>query len=397
MPTILNSALSLPPATRGLTLCLISCSTVYFFSRLSIARESLDFPADATGAKYRLPPPTGDAGTTVPWLNLVPANVAYAPWTLLTAAFVETNLVEFLVSLLTLPLAGRYLERVWGAQELVKFVIFTVVVSNAIAIVVSVVESIALGNKQLFLYDTSYHGLEALQVGFLVAFTQLIPEHQVQMFGGLIKARVKSLPMAYVTFSNVACLLGYQSPYILIQFGWLVSYLYLRFLKKNEGSDFRGDRSETFAFANWFPPFVQKYVAILSNFVFSLAVRFNVIQAWSSVDLESSGAPGGGGASTTTVAGATYTSVPGGARAEAERRRAMALEALDRRMASKPTTAAPSSSTTTTTTTTTQAGGGGGAAPSPAATPEPTTTNAVPGGVKGQDNSVEASGSDNKV
>lgn len=175
MPTILNSALSLPPATRGLTLCLISCSTVYFFSRLSIARESLDFPADATGAKYRLPPPTGDAGTTVPWLNLVPANVAYAPWTLLTAAFVETNLVEvslpcyspillvplttitaggttqFLVSLLTLPLAGRYLERVWGAQELVKFVIFTVVVSNAIAIVVSVVESIALGNKQLFL------------------------------------------------------------------------------------------------------------------------------------------------------------------------------------------------------------------------------------------------------
>jgi len=40
-------------------------------------------------------------------------------------------------------------------------------------------------------YDMSYHGLEALQVGFLVAFTQLIPEHQVQMFGGLIKARVK--------------------------------------------------------------------------------------------------------------------------------------------------------------------------------------------------------------
>jgi hypothetical protein len=27
----------------------------------------------------------------------------------------------------------------------------------------------------------SYHGLSALQVGFLVAFTQLIPEHQVQV------------------------------------------------------------------------------------------------------------------------------------------------------------------------------------------------------------------------
>ena len=161
---------------------------------------------------------------------------------------------------MTLPLSGRYLERVWGAQELVKFVVFTIVASNIIAVVVSVIESIVLGNKQLFLYASplslllelhnsprvnefrygmSYHGLEALQVGFLVAFTQLIPEHQVQMFGGILKMRVKvrgstllnhfqtlliplcfllqSLPMLYVTFSNIACLLGYQSPYILVR------------------------------------------------------------------------------------------------------------------------------------------------------------------------------------
>lgn len=97
----------------------------------------------------------------------------------------------------------------------------------------------------------------ALQTGFLVAFTQIIPEHQVQLFGGLAKLRVKQLPMLYVTFSNVMVLLGYQSPFILIQFGWLVSWFYLRFIKQNEGMDFRGDRSETFAFSSWFPPFVQ--------------------------------------------------------------------------------------------------------------------------------------------
>ncbi|GAA5904685.1 uncharacterized protein JCM6883_003869 [Sporobolomyces salmoneus] len=369
MPTILNSALSLPPATRGLTLTLIVCSTLYFLARLSIARTG-----EPIGGAT-----TGDNGSTVPWLNLVAANFVYNPWTIVTSAFTETNLIEFLVSLLTLPLAGRYLERVWGAQELVKFALFTVIVSNGIALVVSVVESIVLGNKQLFLYDMSYHGLEALQVGFLVAFTQLIPEHQVQMFGGAIKARVKSLPMAYVTFSNVACLLGYQSPYILIQFGWLVAYLYLRFLKKNEGSDFRGDRSETFAFSNWFPPFIQKYVAILANFVFSLAVRFGLIQAWSSVDLESGST---GGVATNTVGGATYTSVPGGARAEAERRRAMALEALDRRMASKPTTATQSPAT--------------GSAPSPAATPEP-TGQAVGGNSQETTTLGGETGTDNKV
>lgn len=118
----------------------------------------------------------------------------------------------------------------------------------------------------------SYHGLMALQTGFLVAFTQLIPEHQVQIFGGLVKLRVKvpvpqksssqpegmteslppppepsqQLPMLYVLVSNIACVIGYQSPYLLIQLGWLVSWFYLRFIKWSEGGEFRGDRSETF-------------------------------------------------------------------------------------------------------------------------------------------------------
>jgi hypothetical protein len=97
----------------------------------------------------------------------------------------------------------------------------------------------------------------ALQAGFLVAFTQIIPEHQVQLLGGMLKLRVKQIPMLYVTFSNIMVLIGYQSPFILIQFGWLTAWFYLRFLKQNEGMDFRGDRSETFAFASWFPPFIQ--------------------------------------------------------------------------------------------------------------------------------------------
>jgi hypothetical protein len=59
---------------------------------------------------------------------------------------------QFLLSLLTLPLAGRYLERVWGAQELLKFVLVVVVVSNVIACIVNTVEGVVLGNTELFLF-----------------------------------------------------------------------------------------------------------------------------------------------------------------------------------------------------------------------------------------------------
>lgn len=119
----------------------------------------------------------------------------------------------------------------------------------------------------------------ALQTGVLVAFTQMIPEHQVQLFG-VLKLRVKvnqcsvshffklisvcqRLPMLYVTFSTGMCLAGYQDPFILIQFGWLVSWTYLRFYKRTGGDTpgggpvEYGDRSETFAFIHWFPPIVQ--------------------------------------------------------------------------------------------------------------------------------------------
>lgn len=122
--------------------------------------------------------------------------------------------------------------------------------------------------------------------------------------------------MIYVTFSNVMVLLGYQSPFILIQFGWLVSWFYLRFIKQNEGMDFRGDRSETFAFSSWFPPFLQPYVAQLSRFVFGIAVKLHILRPW--------------GPSNDMETGHVNT------RAEAERRRALALKALDQRLASKP-------------------------------------------------------------
>lgn len=46
-------------------------------------------------------------------------------------------------------------------------------------------------------YGMHYHGQMALQISLLVAFTQLIPEHQVQVFG-VIKARVK----VWILFGN---------------------------------------------------------------------------------------------------------------------------------------------------------------------------------------------------
>ncbi|EGG00316.1 uncharacterized protein MELLADRAFT_118047 [Melampsora larici-populina 98AG31] len=321
--------LQLPPGTKVLVALMVGLSTLIQLFRFSLSE--LDLKAVFRGRM--------DDSLAFPWLVMVPGSVLWNPWTILTAGLCEVGLVELFFSVMALSLCGRYLERVYGLVEFVKFCLVTIGVSNVLCVAVNVAEHYVLKDSGTFLYGMSYHGMMALQAGFLVAFTQLIPEHLVQLFG-VIKIRVKNLPMLYVGLSNVMCLLGHQSPFILIQMGWLVSWYYLRFIKYNETGDFRGDRSATFDFASWFPGFVQPLIRRASDIIFSLAVKVGLLKPWSAPDIESG-----------------YVPVPGGARAEAERRstslyvpdvwcnifpyRAMALKALDQRLASNKSTPAP--------------------------------------------------------
>jgi len=289
---------STPPVTRAFAAVTFILSLLYYWVSWS--------SSDPYGA---------------PYLILVPGTSIFFPWSFLTAGLVETSLVELVLTILVIPPSLRYFERLWGAAETIKFIVVTIVASNIIAFGLSWIEYFVF-QTPAFAFGIQYHGQMALQAGILVAFTQAIPEHQIQIFG-IFKARVKSLPMAYNTFSVVMSIIGYQSPYLLIQFGWLASYVWLRFYKKNSadalgGSTVYGDRSETFAFIMWFPPFAHGPVSVLADTLYSLATRFHLIPS-SGHDIE-----------------AGYTQVPGGARAEAERRRAMALKALDQRMAGGP-------------------------------------------------------------
>ncbi|KAJ7808223.1 hypothetical protein B0H14DRAFT_2870581 [Mycena olivaceomarginata] len=285
LPSPLLFLASIPPVTRGFTAATVVLSLLYAWLVW-------------TGATVN-----------APYLTVVPGSSLFYPWTFVTSVLVETSIFEV----------------IWGSIETLKFIVVSVGFSNIIGFGFNWIEFIFTRNADLFLYGMQYHGQMALQIAILVAFTQLIPEHQVQLFG-VLKARVKTLPMAYLTLSTVMTFLGFQCPWIIIQFGWFVGWIYLRFYKKNTtdsvgGVDSYGDRSETFSLISWFPPFIHYPLGLLGNFVHSLATRLHLIPT-SSADLESG----------------LYSQVPGGARAEAERRRAMALKALDQRLAN---TAAP--------------------------------------------------------
>jgi hypothetical protein len=117
---------------------------------------------------------------------------------------------------------------------------------------------------------------------------------------------------------------------LLVTTGFLTSWIYLRFYKQafpdletSQPSSLRGDASETFAFAEFFPEPVKPFVASFSNQVYSILVTLRICTPFSQADVSASRAD----SFMSRSAGA-----PGGTRAETERRRALALKALDQRL-----------------------------------------------------------------
>lgn len=173
-------------------------------------------------------------------------------------------------------------------------------------------------------------GTISIQISFLVAFSQLIPAHTVTLFRGILSLRVPRFPLVYlglVTILSLTPLLSSASFWLAL-FGFLTSWTYLRFyktvfpdLESSQGSSLRGDASETFAFAEFFPAAVKPAVAVFADQVFEAFVAMKLCSPFSQADM-------------TAARGENFVQrgTPGSARAEAERRRAIALKALDQRL-----------------------------------------------------------------
>ncbi|CEG70435.1 hypothetical protein RMATCC62417_06333 [Rhizopus microsporus] len=296
----MNLVTNVPSLTKALVSTLFCVSVGYY---VYIYRTSLDEPKQ----------------TVCPFIGLVPGFIFYAPWTLLTATFYENNPFSLTFSIIVLLFCGKYLERAWGSRELLKFIVITAILSNIVTWF-GLVFTFYLSGDDTYLYQIQINGMAGVFSAFLVAFKHLVPEHRLAILGGKISIRVKNL-LGVATAVSIASLILMKAIvfYNLVNIGWIIGWIYIRFFKYQDG--IQGDQSEAFAIHTFFPEFLHPVVMIISNHVYDLLVKLKCCKpgARSYRDLE---------------LGST-TPQPGSARAEAERRRALALKALDMRL-SKP-------------------------------------------------------------
>jgi hypothetical protein len=143
-------------------------------------------------------------------------------------------------------------------------------------------------------------------------------------------------------------LLGTDTATWLAMFGFLTGWLYLRFYRISdigatgsatggEGGRMQGDPSETFSFVSFFPDVFHPVLAPVCDSVYDSLVQLKLCTPFSDSAIETAtenaaSRSEGGLPSIMTQGGGSGGGGSGGKRAEAERRRALALKALDQRL-----------------------------------------------------------------
>lgn len=164
---------------------------------------------------------------------------------------------------------------------------------------------------------------------------------------GTIRMRVKHFPAIFLVANTISgALFGTETATFLSWFGFFTAWIYLRFYRLSpslsststgEDSFVRGDASDTFSFAHFFPEPLQTPVGLFADQVYNalVAVRLCTPFSHEAIDAGNEQAMAraeGGLPSLMNPLRRSGSGRGGSRREEAERRRALALKVLDQRL-----------------------------------------------------------------
>jgi membrane associated rhomboid family serine protease len=252
-------------------------------------------------------------------LGITPGSLipSFKIWTLFTYSLIDVHLWTLFRNLLFIFLAGKYIEPLWGSLELLLFYLITNIISGLWVTLLYLLSYMSAGNEE-WLFETRICGMSAFIGGILVAMKQLLPEEVISSLP-FLHIRVKHLPFTLLVITALLVLFSFSTmPSLLLYIcGTLVSWIYLRFYQLHTNT--RGDLSDGFTFASFFPEFAQPAVAVVANTVHGVLVKVGVCKKM--VKRYDVGAPS---AITLTLSPAE--------RADNDRRRQLALKALGERL-----------------------------------------------------------------
>ncbi|KAJ3040014.1 hypothetical protein HDV00_011569 [Rhizophlyctis rosea] len=308
-----QTLLSIPPVTR-VTLLLVPVLSFVSYYQIQLSN----------GTNNATPIFTVTPSASIPYI-----------WSFITAGWVESNIVSLVTNVVILAFAGIYFEQAWGRREFTKF-IFIVPTAAYILVFFFLFLEYAVGLNTSYLYLQA-NGLGALLTAFLIAFKQIIPEHTLKIASGAVSVRVKHLPSTLLLLITILFIIRLiHVNFFIILSGAVTSWIYLRFYKQQDGN-IRGDRSEAFSFVSFWPDFMHPILKPFSSALYAVCIRLKIVPKNPQDGALPTHTRHGAAAAGTGTAGMS-TDI-----SDAERRRALALKALDMHLSQAPSVSSSSS------------------------------------------------------
>lgn len=248
--------------------------------------------------------PTKLHDITIPSIQLIPRHSLLHPWVFFTAIFAEISVISFLVSATFLFFTTNYVEKFWGPREVLKFIILVGSITNLTTVIIAIISNIF--RNDVAGMDKPLGGGISYFFGFLVVLKQIIPEHNVILFKGLINFRVKHLPFLLLVAVSVWSLLISRSLYPAVPsvVSFFVSYNYLRFYQSFSADPLlpvtsvsgdqsnltihSGDASDAFQLVEFLPGAIKSPASVVVNQIYDISVLLGIVTPFNDEAVEQS-------------------------------------------------------------------------------------------------------------
>mmetsp|Transcript_21757 Transcript_21757/g.37101 ORF Transcript_21757/g.37101 Transcript_21757/m.37101 type:complete len:322 (+) Transcript_21757:16-981(+) len=255
---------------------------------------------------------------TASYLALVPGRTLPCVWNVISGGLLIINPVELVINVIGLLILARLVEPVYGSKEFLKYLfLVNLMVCTSVFVSIYVAYAITTSGDLLYHQFTGFHGILA---ALLVAVKQIMPTHEVKLFGA-VKLSVKTLPtLMLVIVCGICVALQRQDFLSFYCTGTYLGWVYLRFFQQQPESEAYGDASEQFKFSSFFPSFLEAPIDLLAS-ILGFITRLRHDPATQ--------------AESTTKALHSGPSLLGSDAADASRRRERGAKALEERLGMK--------------------------------------------------------------
>ncbi|RWS32039.1 transmembrane protein 115-like protein [Leptotrombidium deliense] len=214
--------------------------------------------------------------TFTPGSILSPRHWLWSALASFTYPFIELHWWLVLLDVIVVTMGTTLIEPLWGQRELVTFFVI-VNICVAFCSTAHYIVLYSLYSDVIYLYGVRIYGLSGYCAAVCVTVKQLLPE-SVLIATSLGKLKNNNVPLTALLVGLIFYLLNLIDGLQVVNFfyGLIISWVYLRFFQFHHSNGHRGDLSDGFAFATFFPNVLKPVVAVVCNSIYEFFVKIRL-------------------------------------------------------------------------------------------------------------------------